>query len=952
MKRIYVCLLVVMFASFSMSARQITPDEAMSVANDFLITKSQTITRSSGSNTEKNLSLVTSDVTNSFYAFNISDNEGFIIVAADGDQPMILGYADKGRFDVSNIPPQLKEIINNPVIYKSKKVTSTRSGQLYETAEWGQFAPFNNLCPEVNGVKSPAGCVATALAIVMKYHNWPDYTRGGIQKNFYSPDLNFDFDNYTIDWSALDDRTNSNFDEEAAKLSYSVGVAAPMIYGETESSAEVWPMGHKMIELYTYSKGCQFIERGSYNDDTWNTMLMQQLDEVGPVIYSGNGTNGHCFVIDGYDSNGLYHVNWGWNGDFNGYYSLDFSDIGGMSFGGYQGMIINIKPDYDRKEYSRSFITDANVYLGGLDGGQETNIWNFSSSEIIPGEKITFKMPFLTYNNHKGYYKFAVVDDNDQIIQLVDGISYWNNDFGNACPYPGSDPIFADAVFPELKEGQRYQLVSQETDMDENYHLIPDIPSNDPKDYKIVLGGLNRHSYFYATGNTSELTDVNFHIDEKMPALLQILNTTQKEFTYTALKGHGLGDNIVIPYKGVSFEIKCTDKEGNPQNPECVYGQNGNWYNFSVSLYKDHYDIYVKYEYDGDSRKDSGVSEDLIIEQDGLIYQKVEGGVSLIGYDNLPEVVTIPDYINSDGQEYPIISIEHDALLYAPIKELKILGSNIQNVGLCSFAGMENLKSVFIKNSCSFKDSYVPFLQTTVDNVYLDSFIDPDFVNAVIGISLSSPLWTLTKEQSNIYNDNINFYFNEVFGFNDALQDYLNIFHDLKYYKENKDNIFKSFCIPGLGRNPEDIGLDQIALPIQEMWTYAIDRDHNAIMIKPEINEIKIQSVLVNGQEVTSDESNVYSVPNVSDMEVIVNYILHDSQEMATVYNAEFNNDLPNQSLTEGVDGINLSNENISIYTLDGVIVSNSADESSVKSLTPGVYLIRHGKEVKKLIIR
>lgn len=97
---------------------------------------------------------------------------------------MILGYADKGRFNFSNIPPQLKEIINNPVIYKSKKVTSTRSEQLYETAEWGQFAPFNNLCPEVNGVKSPAGCVATALAIVMKYHNWPDYTRGGSQKNF------------------------------------------------------------------------------------------------------------------------------------------------------------------------------------------------------------------------------------------------------------------------------------------------------------------------------------------------------------------------------------------------------------------------------------------------------------------------------------------------------------------------------------------------------------------------------------------------------------------------------------------------------------------------------------------------------------------------------------------------------------------------------------------------
>ncbi|MDE6560541.1 MAG: C10 family peptidase [Muribaculaceae bacterium] len=965
MKKYTLGFMMFLLGAYTASARQITPDEAMSVASDFM--SSSELKSSKASNSALHImkapGLDANAGVSPYYIFNCGENDGFVIISGDDRAPKVLGYSDKGSFDRENLPLQMKDLMeqwakqmgelpktaSQHVSWRNK--SKTRSGEviLMKTAEWGQFAPFNDLCPEIDGQKSPAGCVATALAIVMKYHNWPDYTRGGIQMDFYYPDLSFNFDNYNINWSALDDPTHTNFDEEVSKLVYSVGVAAPMIYGETESSAEVWPLGHKLIELYAYAKGCQFIERKSYNDEIWNSILRQQLEEVGPVVYSGNGTNGHCFVIDGFDADGRYHVNWGWNGDYNGYYSLDFSDVGGMSFGDFQGMIINIRPDYERKEYSKSFITDADVYLGGLDGAQETNIWNFSSSEIIPGEEITFKMPFLTFNNHKGYYKFAVVDDNDQIIQLVDGISYWNNDFGNNCPYPGSDPIFAEAVFPELKDGQRYQLVSQETEMDENYHLIPDIPSNDPKDYKIVLGGLNRHSFFYATGNTSELAEVNFHIDEKVPALFEILNTSQKEFTYTAIKGHALGDNIIIPHKGVSFEINCTDKDGIPQEPVFVQYQDENWCNFNISLYKDYYDVYVKYDYDGDSRKDSSVSPELIIEQEGLIYKKVEGGVSLIGYDNVPEAVTIPDIIISNGQEYPIISIEHDALLFAPITELNIFGSYIQNIGLCAFAGMEQLKSVYIKNNSGFKDAYVPFLQTSVDNVYMDSFIDPDFVNAIIGVSLASPTWSLTKEQSYIYKDNINFYFNNVFNLNDKLEDYLDILYGLEYYKENKDKIFESFCIPGLGRQPKDIGIDQIDLPIREMWTYAIDRTNSCFKIQPEIEEIKIKSILVNGQTVMPDESCIYTVPSVQDMEVSVNYILHDRQEMTTVYDAAFNNALPSVA---GVDGIFSAEYNFDVYDLNGVLFKKDADRESLKTLTPGIYLIRQGGSTNKLVIR
>lgn len=121
-----------------------------------------------------------------FYVFNADGDKGFVIVSGDDRVPRILGYSDKNNFDFNNLPPQLVAVFDNcksnldrlpDTVHASWKGTasskSTSTGKLLETASWGQFEPYNLYTPEINGTHCPTGCVATAMAIVMRYNEWP-----------------------------------------------------------------------------------------------------------------------------------------------------------------------------------------------------------------------------------------------------------------------------------------------------------------------------------------------------------------------------------------------------------------------------------------------------------------------------------------------------------------------------------------------------------------------------------------------------------------------------------------------------------------------------------------------------------------------------------------------------------------------------------------------------------
>ncbi|MDE5870828.1 MAG: C10 family peptidase, partial [Muribaculaceae bacterium] len=852
--------------------------------------------------------------------------------------PKVLGYSDHGSFDGDNLPPQLKAMMEQWATQMSKlpessprhaswdNAVSTRAGGgiLMETAEWGQGYPYNVLCPVIDGEQSPTGCVSTAMAIAMKYHNWPDYTRGGIQKDFNYPEFSFDFDDYAIDWSVLDDKTNPKFANEVGKLMYTTGVTAQMVYGPYESSAEMWPLGHKMVELYTYAKGCQYIEKEKFSDDEWNNMLVEQLQEVGPVIYRGSGSIGHAFVIDGYDGAALFHVNWGWDGLLNGYYTLDFSDVGGSSFAEDQGMIINIKPDKERREYSKSFISNCDVYIGSTNGSEGLN---FFSPDITPGVWTMFKLPTLTLNGHVGYYDIAVVDQDDNILQVL-GMQSFNNDPERYCPYPGMTLQFP-VMFPGLKEGQRYQAVSMEADLAEDGFSFATPRSEDPKDWKLILGGIVYPSHFYDHGNRSVLSKVRFHIDKNMPVVFPLLVTQDKEFTLYELRGGGCADNILIPKKGVTMEIKSTDKNGNPEELFSVgtVGDDG-LIELNISMYSDIFDVYLKYEYDGDTRNDKGMPAASIIVQDGLVYKIVEDGVSLIGYDKIGNNVVIPDSISSGGSVFKVTSIENEALLYAPIKNLTIRTS--ADLGSFAFSGIDNLETISFEGGTPPNSWYFPFMDTKIQKVYFDKVEQTVLMYKVMSLNYNE--WGEISKAC-VYSDNIDFYLSEV----GPLWDWNTYINGINAYGIGTalnegwiDKAMSSYNIPGIGNDERfSYMCSNCPVNIRQMWNYALDRKHNLIKIEPLIEEIKITSVSVNGIEITGREDFIYEVPSSENIELIVNYILNGNKEMSSVYSAEYNAELPEQTLSiamgdsndDGIitiaDAVNAANYIIGLPTTD-----------------------------------
>ncbi|MDE7346765.1 MAG: thiol protease/hemagglutinin PrtT [Muribaculaceae bacterium] len=962
MARFLTCTFVVMLTAFSASARQITPDEAFSSASAFMKT-SELQTISLGKRPMKASGMVVNTAESPFYIFNRGDKNGFIIISGDDRAPRVLGYSDHGNFDSENIPPQLKAMMEQwslsissvpegkPVHPSwSSHLSSTRAvdGILLETAEWGQGYPYNVYCPIIEGEQAPAGCVATAMAIAMKYHNWPDYTRGGIQDDFNYPEFTFDFSNYNIDWDVLKDEKNPKFADEVGRLMQTAGIAAQMFYGPYESSSEMWALGHKMIELYSYAKGCQYIEKSKFSDAEWTSMLINQLREVGPVIYRGSGDIGHAFVIDGYDGDSLFHVNWGWDGLLNGYYTLDFADVGGSSFSENQGMIINIRPDKERKEYSKSFVPNCDVYITSTGGGGG---WNFMKPDIDSGERIDFKAPSITLNGHVGYFDIGIVDENDNILQVL-GMGHHNNDPNRHCEYPGMTLEYSMA-FPGLKDGQRYQLISMEATLDEDGIGFADPRSEDPKDWKLILGGIVYPSYFYDKNNRSEVCDVNFHIDENLPILFTNFNTTDREFTVHKLKGGDCADNILKPVKGVTMEIKCTDKDGNPEQPLYVGStEEGECISLNISMYSDIFDVYLHYDYDGDTRKDKDVDPQLIIEKDGLIYKRVDGGVHLIGYDEVEEDVIIPESVCFGETELPVLSVANDALLFAPIKTLTIKASMLESLENCAFGGIDCLESLSMEGLSPVIPWTFPFLNTKIEKVYMDRGFQNRLMNKYMNLNWN---WFGSESPAIIYSDDIDFYLSELGDPYDHSH-YTNCIYvdgiSMVLSEGWLDKVMGSYNVPGLGDIPVYNYIKSCPVPIQEMWSYAIDREHGCVRIEPLIDEISIQSVAVNGQEISGDESFLYFVASTENMEVTVKYLLNGRKEMTTVYNPYYNNAVEDRILTDAVDVVSEPAENVRIYSSDGMMISESVDGASSYSLKPGIYVVRKGNQTKKLIVR
>ena len=379
-------LLTLFVLTGTMMARQLTPDEALALAMGKMkaaqpkSTKAQAAGINAASVRLTHTEMTSQDVP-LLYVYNIAKG-GIIIASADDRVSSLLGYTDSGDFEgaqqnesfmawLKSCSKALSSISNMPEHLRSASAgtrTLTTSVQpLLGETKWYQSAPYNLLTPMREGRPNdnadletrhaPTGCMATAIAQVMMYHQWP-ITGTGSHTNEKDSTQTVDFSQSTYQWSKMLPVYKGGESEESqmavAQLMSDVGCALNMEYGYDASGAIDPDIPRALTDHFGYDKSMRLVYRYEYSSEEWNRLLQTELNEQRPVPFGAEVTSGggHEFVIDGYDINGLYHVNWGWGGLSNGYFDINIMAPYDYGIGGFTGnytieqvMVIGVKPD-------------------------------------------------------------------------------------------------------------------------------------------------------------------------------------------------------------------------------------------------------------------------------------------------------------------------------------------------------------------------------------------------------------------------------------------------------------------------------------------------------------------------------------------------------------------------------------------------------------------------------
>lgn len=348
MKRTTTILIAICVSALFANGKQISQNAALSAARKY--------SRTGQVAPAKNLR---SDKTNNapYYAFNLE--QGYVIVSGDDEMTELVGYAENGFFDAENVPPQMQLWLDGYAEYvaavqsgkaKARKILLSDSPSVVVeplvSTKWNQDAPFNNFAPEYtddnnNTQRCATGCAATAMAQIMKFHNWPEQGVGHYSYEHQSfGTISSDFSEHVYDWTNMIDRYNngeySNVQADAvALLMKDCGVSLNMNYGPV-SGASIYSYTPAFKNYFRYSS--RTVNRSGCETAEFTKIITDELQEGRPIIYCGTGEDGgHAFVVDGYDTNYFLHVNWGWGGYSDGYFDMNYMDPTGLGIGGGSG---------------------------------------------------------------------------------------------------------------------------------------------------------------------------------------------------------------------------------------------------------------------------------------------------------------------------------------------------------------------------------------------------------------------------------------------------------------------------------------------------------------------------------------------------------------------------------------------------------------------------------------
>ena len=368
------CLLLVISCTqvLPVSSQQITKERALEKANRFVTSaKMGQMKRSSAVQRPAQLTLASN--TEDYYVFNDEQNGGYVIIGGDERQQEVLGYSRDGHFDANSISDNLQWLLDgfarqtaylrahpNYVPPVAKRVKGVVVSPLLDCT-WGQGFPYFNMCPTVGGNHCLTGCVPTAFAQIMYYHKWPEKGKGQASYEYDGQTFSADLSQSTYRWDLMlpsyDANSSQASQDAVAQLMKDVGYAFHTFYGLEDSGAS--GDAEQFLTHFDYDQSLRIIYRAYCDQETWDNTIVGELENSRPVYLDGGSPTGaHAMVIDGCDSEGYFHFNFGWDGRDNAYFATS-----GIYFNADQSILVGIKKNEGGQKTYTFCANDDFMYL-------------------------------------------------------------------------------------------------------------------------------------------------------------------------------------------------------------------------------------------------------------------------------------------------------------------------------------------------------------------------------------------------------------------------------------------------------------------------------------------------------------------------------------------------------------------------------------------------------------
>ena len=545
MKKLLTILALVLF-TVVVWAQPITEQQAKDRALKYLNNNSAAQARGVG-NRQMKLDAAKVEA-KSIYAFNI-DGGGYVIASGDSRTLPVLGYASQGRIDWDRMPDNMRAWLksydkaiatlghrNFYVDGHSKfgragtRATKTAIEPMLKTV-WGQDHPYNDKTPpyeganpDWQGMKSATGCVATAMAQIMYYHRWPELAtkeipaydlttaHENVEKVWHIdalPPVVFDWENMRYTYYSEEDGmelgTDTQNDAVATLMRY-CGQGVRMYYSPEGSASNDQAAFEALVKYFDYDPALYLANRIHYGIDEWEQLIYDELAAGRPVCYGGQSDDlgGHAFVCDGYDGNGLFHMNWGWTGDSNGFFSLSVLDpyidwengsgSTGVGFNVDQDAIIGFKP------------APANAEPKAMKPNADLDC--YEPIFVLEPDTIGFKYLYgsYTYGDMRVDYAVGTCDDNGKLTPKffgdpADSIVYnWMTNFhtvkvdSTALKKNEHLVLYPMVKFPDIPDADWQMLGSKEycvftgRDANGDFYLTMQIPDLEIKKAEFTKG--------------------------------------------------------------------------------------------------------------------------------------------------------------------------------------------------------------------------------------------------------------------------------------------------------------------------------------------------------------------------------------------------------------------------------------------------------------------------------